>query len=112
VTISGSRRPLPADVDRVAYRIVQEALTNVFRHAGRASASVHIDYRAEMLIVRVDDDGQATPDTLPVPGGGLTGMRERVTPLGGRLGAGPRPDGGFSIRAELPLNLLQTAGAS
>jgi signal transduction histidine kinase len=56
--------------------------------------------------VQVDDDGQATPGTAPVPGVGLTGMRERVTALGGRLRAAPRPEGGFTVRAELPVKDL------
>ncbi|TMR24159.1 sensor histidine kinase [Nonomuraea turkmeniaca] len=103
VTISGVRRELPAEVDRAAYRIVQEALTNVSRHAGGAAAAVRIDYADEELVVQVDDDGQADPETPPVPGVGLLGMRERVTALGGRLRAEPRPEGGFIVRAELPL---------
>ncbi|MFC0864554.1 sensor histidine kinase [Sphaerimonospora cavernae] len=103
VTISGARRELPAEVDRAAYRIVQEALTNVSRHAGGAAAAVHIDYADGELVVQVDDDGTADPDKPPVPGTGLLGMRERVTTLGGRLRAEPRPEGGFTVRAELPL---------
>lgn len=103
VVVSGERRPLPGDVDRAAYRIVQESLTNIARHAGRASASVQICYDRAGLTVQVDDDGQATPQHSTVPGIGLTGMRKRVTALGGRLRAGPRPEGGFTVRAELPV---------
>ena len=103
VTISGTRRELPAEVDRAAYRIVQEALTNVSRHAGGAAAAVRIDYADEELVVQVDDDGKADPDAPPVPGTGLLGMRERVAALGGRLRAEPRTEGGFTVRAELPL---------
>ncbi|MEU6716840.1 histidine kinase [Nonomuraea sp. NPDC046802] len=103
VTISGVRHELPAEVDRAAYRIVQEALTNVSRHAGGATASVRIDYGGDELVVQVDDDGGADPDAPPVPGVGLLGMRERVTALGGRLRAEPRSEGGFTVRAELPL---------
>lgn len=102
VTISGARRELPAEVDRAAYRIVQEALTNVSRHAGGAGAEVRIDYADEELVVQVDDD-KAGSDAPPVPGTGLLGMRERVAALGGRLRAEPRPEGGFTVRAELPL---------
>ncbi len=102
VTISGTRRELPSEVDRAAYRIVQEALTNVSRHAGEAAAAVRIDYADEGLVVQVDDDGKADPDAPPVPGTGLLGMRERVAALGGRLRAEPRPEGGFTVRAELP----------
>ncbi|UBU13334.1 sensor histidine kinase [Nonomuraea gerenzanensis] len=103
VTVSGTRRELPAEVDRAAYRIVQEALTNVSRHAGAAAATVRIDYGGQELVVQVDDDGAATRAAPPVPGVGLLGMRERVTALGGRLLAEPRAEGGFTVRAELPL---------
>ncbi|MEV0827849.1 sensor histidine kinase [Nonomuraea rubra] len=103
VTVSGERRELPAEVDRAAYRIVQEALTNVSRHAGAAAAAVRIDYGGAELVVQVDDDGEASPDAPPVPGVGLLGMRERVTALGGRLLAEPRTEGGFTVRAELPV---------
>ncbi|WP_049563797.1 sensor histidine kinase [Nonomuraea sp. SBT364] len=102
VTLTGERRELPPDVDRAAYRIVQEALTNVTRHAGRASALVRVDYRPDALVVQVDDDGRADPGRPPVPGTGLLGMRERVTALGGSLRAAPRAEGGFTVRAELP----------
>jgi signal transduction histidine kinase len=96
------RRELAPDVDRAVYRIVQEALTNVGKHAGEAHASVHIDYGTQELTVRVDDGG-APPDAGQVPGVGLRGMRERITALGGRLEAMPRPEGGFTVRAELPV---------
>jgi signal transduction histidine kinase len=103
VDVDGQRSDIPADVDRAAYRIVQEALTNITRHAGPATASVRIHYGEEGLLVQVDDDGQATPGNDPAPGGGLRGMRERALALGGALAAGPRPEGGFRVRAELPL---------
>jgi len=103
VTVSGMRRDLPAEVDRAAYRIVQEALTNVSRHSGGAAAAVRVDYADAELVVQVDDDGGADPDAPPVPGTGLLGMRERVAALGGRLRAEPRAEGGFTVRAELPL---------
>jgi signal transduction histidine kinase len=106
ITISGDRQALPTSVDRAAYRIVQEALTNITRHAGQASASVHIGYAPGELVVQIDDDGDACLSGSPVPGIGLTGMRERVTALGGRLCAEPRPEGGFTVRAELPLEDL------
>ena len=110
VTMTGAKRPLPPDVDQAAYRIVQEALTNVSRHAGAATASVHLHYEADTLLVQVDDDGKGTvfstgtsAGTRPSgPGLGLVGMRERVSALGGRLQAGPQDDGGFRVRAELP----------
>ncbi|MGJ6965912.1 sensor histidine kinase [Streptosporangium sp. G11] len=104
LTIEGRRHDVPAAVDRTVYRIVQESLTNVARHAAAATASVRIDYRPDALAIRVDDDGKATPDTAPVPGVGLLGMRERVTALGGRLRAAPRDEGGFTVQAELPVD--------
>ncbi|SFQ68823.1 Signal transduction histidine kinase [Amycolatopsis arida] len=103
VTVDGEPRPLPDEVDRAAYRIVQEALTNVGRHAGSATATVCLGYGADTLTVRVDDDGAATPGSVAAPGTGLTGMRERVAALGGRLYTGARQDGGFTVHAELPL---------
>ncbi|MFC3992416.1 sensor histidine kinase [Actinoplanes siamensis] len=103
LTVDGRRDGLPAAVDRTAYRIVQEALTNVARHAGATSASVRIGHHPGLVTVRVDDDGSATPQTPPVPGVGLLGMRERVTALGGSLCARPRPEGGFRVSAELPV---------
>ncbi|MEU4251843.1 histidine kinase [Amycolatopsis sp. NPDC026612] len=102
LTVEGRSDAVPAAVGRTAYRIVQESLTNVARHAAAATASVRIDHRPGTLLIRVDDDGQATVDCAP--GVGLTGMRERVTALGGRLQAGPRGEGGFSVQAELPVD--------
>jgi signal transduction histidine kinase len=102
--IEGQRHDVPAAVGRTVYRIVQESLTNIARHADAGTASVRIDCRPDVLAIRIDDDGKATPDTAPTPGVGLLGMRERVTALGGRLRAEPRAEGGFTIQAELPLN--------
>ena len=92
---------LPASVDVAAYRIVQEALTNVVRHAGVNRAEVRLVYGDDDLVVQVDDDGRAAQPM--VPGTGITGMAERAAVLGGRLNAGPRPAGGFRVRAWLPL---------
>jgi signal transduction histidine kinase len=104
VAVAGERPALPAEVDRAAYRIVQESLTNVARHAGpAATVGVHVSYAPDKVVVQVDDDGAADPGAPPEPGIGLTGMRERVTALGGALHAAPRPEGGFRVRAELPL---------
>ncbi|MFJ8912922.1 sensor histidine kinase [Amycolatopsis sp. NPDC102389] len=103
LTVEGQRRDLPAAVDRTAYRIVQESLTNIARHAAATTASVRIEHRPGALAIQVDDDGKAAPGTTPIPGVGLLGMRERVTALGGRLDAGPRTAGGFSVQAELPV---------
>jgi signal transduction histidine kinase len=102
VAVEGTARQLPPHVDQTAYRVVQEALTNVSRHAGgEAAATVRLAYGVGTLTVRVDDDG-AAGRTPPVPGHGLIGMRERVAALGGRLHAGPGPTTGFSVVAELP----------
>jgi signal transduction histidine kinase len=102
--VAGEPRPLPALVDLTAYRIVQESLTNVGRHAGAATATVTIRYEPGAVVVQVDDDG---PGPAPEPvdgesGYGLVGMAERSAALGGRLEAGPRPGGGFRVRAWLP----------
>jgi signal transduction histidine kinase len=101
LTVDGEPRALPVDVDQAAYRVVQEALTNVGRHAGPATASVLIGYGHGTLTVRVDDDGRAAPHPH-VPGYGLIGMRERVTALGGTLRAERGATHGFSVLAELP----------
>lgn len=99
---AGERRQLPPDIDLSAYRIVQEAVTNVVRHAGTRHCRVAIDYGAEEISVEVLDDGRGMPDTMG-SGFGITGMRERVSLLHGRFSAGPRPEGGFRVAAELPL---------
>lgn len=103
LTIEGPRHDVPAAVGRTAYRIVQESLTNIVRHADAATASVRIDCGPDVLAIRVDDDGKAAVGTAPTPGVGLFGMRERVTALGGRLRAEPRGEGGFTVQAELPV---------
>ncbi|MFB7916402.1 sensor histidine kinase [Streptomyces sp. NPDC056061] len=100
---SGKRRPVPAAIDLSAYRIVQEALTNVVRHADTGHCRVSIDYGDEELSVEVVDDGCGAAGNGPAHGFGLVGMRERVGLLGGRLVAGPRPEGGFRVAARLPL---------
>lgn len=103
LTIDGHPHAMPAAVGRTAYRIVQESLTNISRHAAATIASVSIDHQPGALAIRIDDDGKAMPDTPPTPGLGLLGMHERVTALGGRLRTEPRSAGGFTVRAELPL---------
>jgi signal transduction histidine kinase len=111
----GAARPLPLAVDTAAFRIAQESLTNVHRHAGASAATVLVDYSGTAVVVQVDDDGRARPGPRgapgdgPVVGNGIPGMRERAAALGGRLAAGPRPDGGFRVRAELP---VPTGGGS
>jgi signal transduction histidine kinase len=102
LTIEGRHDDVPAAVERTAYRIVQESLTNIARHAAAATARVHIDYRQDTVVIEVDDDGTAVPGKAE-PGVGLLGMRERVTALGGSLQAAPRVEGGFRVQAELPV---------
>lgn len=94
---------LPEPLNSTVYRVVQEALTNVLRHAGPTQAQVTIDRHEGQVRVRVTDRGIGTPDTVGPPGRGLSGMRRRVEGLHGRLEAGPRADGGFEVRAWLPL---------
>ncbi|WP_369394220.1 sensor histidine kinase [Streptomyces sp. CG1] len=103
VRVSGERRPLPADVDLSAYRIVQEALTNVVRHAGTGHCAVAVEYGDEELSVEVVDDGCGVAADGPGHGFGIVGMRERAALLHGRFSAGPRPGGGFRVVARLPL---------
>jgi signal transduction histidine kinase len=105
----GEPAPLPAGVDLSAYRIVQEALTNALKHAGPVHASVAVRYGGERLELEIADDG-APPGRAPAEdpsenggGQGLVGMRERVALYGGELHAGRRSDGGFVVRASLPL---------
>ncbi|MFE5806334.1 sensor histidine kinase [Streptomyces sp. NPDC056491] len=100
---TGKQRPLPADIDLSAYRIVQEALTNVVRHAGTGRCRVAIDYGDEELSVEVVDDGRGATGDSSARGFGIIGMRERVALLGGDLSAGPWTEGGFRVAARLPL---------
>jgi len=104
--VEGTASPLPAGVDLSAYRIVQEALTNVVKHAGPASAQVTVGYHDQNVTVEVTDDGRGaaapTGDGPVATGHGLIGMRERVAAFGGDLEAGPRPGGGFRVAARLP----------
>ncbi len=97
----GSREPLPADIDLSAFRIIQEAVTNVVRHAGADHCRVLIDHRGEELSIEITDDGQG--GAVASAGYGIAGMRERATLLGGQLAAGPRPGGGFGVTARLPV---------
>lgn len=102
IRVSGQQRRLPDEVDRAAYRIVQEALTNVTRHAGPAAAAVELEYSTQTLTVRVDDDGVGNGHAA-TPGLGLIGMRERVTALGGTLSADARAERGFRVEAQIPV---------
>src|SRR5580658_6493845 len=102
----GSREPLPADIDLAAFRIIQEAVTNVVRHAGTDRCQVAIGRQDEELSIEVTDSGRGAPASKLSPAGtayGITGMRERAALLGGELSVGPRPGGGFRVAARLPL---------
>ncbi|WP_367123192.1 sensor histidine kinase [Streptomyces phytohabitans] len=100
---AGRPVPLPPGADLAAFRIVQEALTNVMRHSASREARVLLDYGPDALRIRVDDDGPASGNAPGGGGNGLVGMRERAAVLGGSVTAGPRPDGGFRVLARLPL---------
>ncbi len=111
--VHGERRPLPASIDLAAFRIVQEALTNIVRHAGASAATVELTYGPDELIVQVDDNGhgpgapgdrrEASAPHGEGGGNGIPGMRERAVALGGTLDAGPRSSDGFRVRARIPL---------
>jgi signal transduction histidine kinase len=107
VRVEGKPRPLPAAVDLAAFRIVQESLANVLRHAGPASAVVTISYERAQLTIQVEDDGRgaASGDRSRSEGSGhgLVGMGERTRELGGEFEAGSRPEAGFRVRAHLPV---------
>ncbi|WP_306336275.1 sensor histidine kinase [Streptomyces sp. KL118A] len=105
----GERRPLPADIDLSAFRVIQESVTNVVRHAGVASCTVSVDYRAEELIIEIEDSGRGGAAPARGTGFGLVGMGERVALLHGEFSAAPRPGGGFRVSARLPVPV--TAGA-
>ena len=102
LTVAGPLRALPPGVELVAYRIIQESLTNCLKHAEATRASVMVAYEGEELRVDVDDDGRERPATVVVAGHGLTGMRERVAAYGGRLTTGAGVGGGFHVEAHIP----------
>jgi signal transduction histidine kinase len=111
--VRGTPRPLPPGMDLAAYRVVQEALTNVVKHAGQSSATVTLDYRHDALVLDIADDGwpteaaslrprSGTIGALPGSGRGLLGLQARVLLYGGELEAGNQPGGGWRVRARLP----------
>lgn len=108
--VTGQVRPLPEAVELTAYRVIQESLTNTRKHAACDTAVVRLGYAPGALRLAVEDEGNpVTWDSRRTPAGhGIVGMRERVAALGGRLSAGPRPEGGYCVFAELP---LRAAGA-
>ena len=103
LVVSGQARPLPAEVEWSAYRIVQEALTNTLRHAGPTRATVVLYYRPGALEVRVRDEGRASTHGVAA-GRGIVGMRHRAALLGGEMSAKPRPEGGFQVTVTLPVD--------
>ena len=111
--VTGQVRPLPEAVELTAYRVIQESLTNTRKHAGCATAVVRLGYTPGALSLAVEDEGKlVTSSSRHTPGGhGIVGMRERVAALGGRLSAGPRPDGGYRVFAELPLRPARIEGS-
>ena len=108
LTVTGIRRALPPGLDLAAYRVVQEALTNVIKHVGQAHTAIQVEYRSRELLITVTDDGRpdgtARARALAVPAGrGLIGLRERVAVHRGELDTGPRPGGGWRVSARIPL---------
>lgn len=101
--VLGRPRPLPGVVDLSAYRVVQESLTNVVRHAGARHAEVTVRYGPDELLVEVADDGHGPDGASAAPGHGIAGMAERVTALGGTFRTGASELGGFLVRASMPL---------
>ena len=103
--VDGEPRPLPPTVELSAYRIVQEALTNTLKHGRASNAEVHLRYGPGSVELEILDDGRGGPPAPVATGGhGLIGLRERANLHGGRLAAGPRPEGGFAVRATIPFN--------
>lgn len=104
---TGAERALPAQVDLAAYRIVQESLTNAVRHGGAGHVTIRLAHGDRELTVAVEDDGRGPAARPARPGGGsgIAGMKERARALGGELAAGPRPEGGFAVRARLPYGI-------
>jgi signal transduction histidine kinase len=115
--VGGVPRVLPPGLDLAAYRVVQEALTNVLKHAGKPRTTVRLYYRESELMVEVADAGRPIPaagpaiSTVPGSGRGLLGLRERLALYGGELDAGPRPGGGWLVRARLPVDPAARTGA-
>jgi signal transduction histidine kinase len=103
--VSGMPRPLPPGADLAAYRVIQEALTNVLRHAGQAATSVSVEW-GDKLVIAVSDNGNGCGTGAGAPGRGLLGLRERLSLYGGQLDAGPRPGGGWQVRAVMPTGLV------
>jgi signal transduction histidine kinase len=115
VTTEGEPQPLSPGVDLTAFRIVQEALTNVTKHAAAEVAHIRLAYSGSRLLITVSNDGPATPSASEAAqrrGFGVMGMRERAQSVGGELRAGPRPEGGFEVTTALPLQSSTETGAA
>ncbi|WP_217707258.1 sensor histidine kinase [Nonomuraea rhodomycinica] len=108
--VEGTARPLPPGLDLCAYRIIQESLTNVLKHARAARVEIVLAYGPRDLTVRVTDDGAAPQPAPGSTGHGLMGMTERVRLYGGTITAGPLPEGGFDVRATFPLPVPDERG--
>ncbi|HXP58277.1 MAG TPA: ATP-binding protein, partial [Streptosporangiaceae bacterium] len=108
--VIGQPVDVPASVDLSAFRIIQESLTNVVKHAATPDCTVRLEYREHELGLEILDDGDATAPPGPGTGHGLIGMRERVHLCGGEFSAGPRPGGGFRVAATLPLAAVPAPG--
>ena len=116
--VSGTPQELPAGLGLAVFRVVQEALTNVLKHAGKPPTEVRLNYEPAALVVEVADDGRPIPAAVPAPNAsgasvprgarmGLLGLRERVALYGGELAAGPRPGGGWLVKARMPVEPAQ-----
>jgi len=122
--ITGTPRDLPPGLGLAVFRVVQEALTNVIKHAGKPQTEIRLSYEPAALVVEVADNGRPIPAAVPAPGAsgvsvprgagmGLLGLRERVALYGGEFAAGPRPGGGWLVKARMPVEPAQIpAGAT
>ena len=103
--VTGDRRPLPAALELSAYRIIQEAITNVLKHANASRLQVGVDYSSDALVLTIADNGSGPHEAAGASNGhGLIGMRERVELFGGKMSTGTSSLGGFTVRAKLPLS--------
>jgi signal transduction histidine kinase len=112
MAVEGTARPVPAAVDLIAYRVIQESLTNVRKHAGTPMATVRLRYGQDRLCIVVEDEGSGSStvdDPVAEHGHGIVGMGERAAAVGGTLHAGPRPGGGFQVQATLPMRAAALA---
>jgi signal transduction histidine kinase len=107
LTVEGTPRELPAGIELAAFRIVQEALTNVLKHAHATWVGLTLCYTKEALTVKIQDNGRGQPGSRSSVGRGIIGMRERVALYDGELHAGPDPNGGYQVTARLPLLTLE-----